>query len=537
MRALASSLCVISLLAGCASTALKPPEPYAAPKPVARTTPYTKPLACLGDLYGTYSSNPAPLLVSVMPANDVTGASQFTSAEVPREFTLMVEAAVNSVSPKIRLINVDHEFQVRENAVGGRFQRIAPKLLLKPAISEFDRGLAIMSGKRDLSGFFGKGKGATDFSVDRGNEEATARIGVDMMAYEYGTMSSVPNVHASVGAEVGRKGVNQGWSLSIYGWGVGNTTSTKAIQARHEAVRILTEYAVLQTLGRYLRLPYWRCVEGMEEDTVLKQSLSSYHQKLDEKSRVASLQELLQYHGFEIEKSGVVDENTKQALSTLKTTNPEAIDNKTLADLYYKLYVSIPVGNVPDAPGWRLVMPLHASTSQRQTTAAAPAPTAAPAEAAKAAPSTDKKTKAAAATQPAQPAISLSMQPGPLKRGAPVQLQIATATPLFVYCFLQEASGNIQMFFPNRFARSAKLAPGQSVRLPGSMGFALTAHAEGKREDIVCFGSKAYIAASLPNKGRDFEPVKVASLQELGQIVARANNGSVEAAALAVQGQ
>ncbi|MGL4575671.1 MAG: DUF4384 domain-containing protein [Burkholderiaceae bacterium] len=530
MRALASSLCVISLLAGCASTALTPPEPYAAPKPVARTTPYTKPLACLGDLYGTYSSNPAPLLVSVMPANDVTGASQFTSAEVPREFTLMVEAAVNSVSPRIRLINVDHEFQVRENAVGGRFQRVAPKLLLKPAISEFDRGLAIMSGKRDLSGFFGKGKGATDFSVDRGLEEATARIGVDMMAYEYGTMSSVPNVHASVGAEVGRKGVNQGWSLSIYGWGVGNTTSTKSIQARHEAVRVLTEYAVLQTLGRYLRLPYWRCVEGMEEDPVLKQSLSSYHQKLDEKSRVASLQELLQYHGFEIEKSGVVDEHTKQALSTLKTTNPEAVKNKTLADLYYQLYVSIPVGNVPDAPGWRLVMPLRAAPPQKQDAAAAPAPM----ETAKAAPGADAKAKAPAA---AQPAISLSMQPGPLKRGAPVQLQIATAAPLFVYCFLQEANGNIQMFFPNRFARSAKLAPGQSVRLPGSMGFTLTAHAEGKREDIVCFGSKADIAASLPNKGRDFEPVKVASLQELGQIVARANNGSVEAAALAVQGQ
>ncbi|MFM2399455.1 MAG: hypothetical protein RL341_1612, partial [Pseudomonadota bacterium] len=111
------------------------------------------------------------------------------------------------------------------------------------------------------------------------------------------------------------------------------------------------------------------------------------------------------------------------------------------------------------------------------------------------------------------------------------------ATPLHVYCFLQEASGNIQMFFPNRFMRSAKLAPGQSLQLPGGMGFALTAHAEGKREDIVCFGSKTDIAARLPNKGRDFEPVKVASLQELGQIVARANNGSVEAAALAVQGQ
>jgi hypothetical protein len=526
MRALVSSLCAITLLAGCAATAtLQPPAPYAAPKPAARTTPYTKPLACLGDLYGTYSSNPAPLLVSVMPANDVTGASQFTSAEVPREFTLMVESAVNSVSSRVRLINVDHEFQVRENAVGGRFQRVAPKLLLKPAISEFDRGLAIMSGKRDLSGFFGKGKGATDFSVDRGAEEATARIAVDMMAYEYGTMSSVPNVHASVGAEVGRRGVNQGWSMSIYGWGVGNTASSKSIQARHEAVRVLTEYAVLQTLGRYLRLPYWRCVEGMEEDPVLKQSLSSYHQKLDDKARVASLQELLQYHGFELEKSGVVDENTKQALSTLKMTNPEALQDKNLIDMYYQLYVSIPVGNVPDAPGWRLVMPLRSAPVRQQAIAQAPANN-----------SAQPQAKEPTQTQ-ARPQLSLSMQPGPLKRGAPVNLRVTAAAPMHVYCFLKEADGKIQMFFPNRFVRSAQLKAGQTLELPGNMGFSLSAQPDGKREDVMCLGTVSNIAAQLPNKGRDFEPVKAASLQELGQIVARANNGKVEAAVLAIQGQ
>jgi hypothetical protein len=523
--ALASSVCAATLLAGCSTMApLKQPEPYAAPKPAARVTPYTKPLACLGDLYGAYSSNPAPLLVSVMPANDVTGASQFTSAEVPREFTLMVEAAVNSVSPKIRLINVDHEFQVRENAVGGRFQRVAPKLLLKPAISEFDRGLAIMSGKRDLSGFFGKGKGATDFSVDKGAEEATARIAVDMMAYEYGTMSSVPNVHASVGAEVGRKGVNQGWSMSIYGWGLGNTTTSKSIQARHEAVRILTEYSVLQTLGRYLRLPYWRCVEGMEEDPVLKQSLSRYHQNLDDKARVASLQELLQYHGFEIEKSGVVDDNTKQAFSSLTVTNPEAVQNKTLTDLYYQLYVSIPVGNVPDQPGWRLVMPLPAQPQPRPQAAAAQAPAATPAPSA-----------AATAGNAATKQLSLTMRQQPSKRGEPIALQLTANSALHAYCFLQEADGKIQMFYPNRFAKNSRINAGQTLQLPGQMGFVLTTNAQGKREEVACFGTKADVTAQLPNKGRDFEPLKLASLQAVGEAIARASGGSVEATVLSVQ--
>jgi hypothetical protein len=540
MRACFASLCSLVLLAACTAPARAPMEPFATPKPLARTTPYTKPLACLGDLYGTYSSNPAPLLVSVMPANDVTGASQFTSAEVPREFTLMVESAVNSVSPKIRLINVDHEFQVRENAVGGRFQRVTPKLLLKPAISEFDRGLSMTSNKKDLSGFFGKGKGATDFSGNNSVEEATARVAVDMMAYEYGTMSSIPNVHASVGAEVGRKGKNDGWSVSIYGWGVGNTASTKAIQARHEAVRILTEYSVLQTLGRYLRLPYWRCVEGMEEDPVLKQSLSSYQQKLDDKARVASLQELLQYHGFEIEKSGVVDDETKQAISTLKLTNPEVIKDKSMDELYYQLYVSIPVDNVPDARGWRLVMPLPDRQRRQQLIAKAPAvsvnasPSASPSERNTAGSAQGKEGSAATA---APKKLSLNLRSSSPKRGDNVGLRLTAAVALHTYCFLQEADGKIQMFFPNRFSKNSHLPAGQAVDFPGQMGFTLQAHAQGKREEIACFGTQKDVAQQLPNKGRDFEPVSVASLQELGQAIARANGGSVEAAVLSIQGQ
>jgi hypothetical protein len=534
MRALLSGLAALMVLAGCGTTAITPIAPeFSPPKPLARTTPYTKPLACLGDLYNTYSANPSPLLVGVMPANDATGASQATSYEVPREFTLMVEAAVNSVSPRIRLINVDHEFQVRENAVGGKFQRVAPKLLLKPGISEFDRGLAISTSKKDLSGFFGKGRGATDFSVDRGVESASARIGVDMIAYEYGTMSSIPHVHASVGAEVDRKGINQGWSLSIYGWGIGNTVSNKAIQARHEAVRVLTEYAVLQTLGRYLRLPYWRCVEGMEEDMVIKQSLSGYHQKLDEKGRVASLQELLQYHGFAIDKSGVVDEPTQEALSTLKLTNPDAVKDKSLDELYYQLYVSIPVGNVPDARGWRLVMPLHerprpkAASSAVQTPAPQAQAAQAPAQQAAASPTV------APGKQSTQLQLQLSEQK--LARGDKIQASLSTNADTFVYCYLQEASGEVKMLYPNRFAPSARLAKGQTLSLPGAMRFSLVAHPQGKEEQLACVATNQDLNAKLPLGGKDFVALPVASVDEMAQKLKQLSGAEVSVARVKIR--
>jgi hypothetical protein len=540
---LAALMCSLAAMTGCASLPTPAPVEFATPKPVARTTPYTKPLTCLGELYSTYSSNQSPLLIGVMPASDVTGASQFTSAEVPREFTLMVEAAVNSVSPRIRLINVDHEFQVRENAVGGKFTRVTPRLLLKPGISEFDRGINISSSKKDLSGFFGKGKGATDFSLDRGNEAATARIGVDMMAYEYGTMSSIPNVHASVGAEVGRQGATGGWSVSIYGWGVGNTASQKGIQARHEAVRILTEYAVLQTLGRYLKLPYWRCVEGMAEDPAIRLSLSGYHQKLQPKEQLSSLQELLQYHGFGVQKNGVMDESTQGALSAVVQANAEAAKDASASDLYYKLYVSIPVGNVPQHPGWHLIAPLPRQQSAPaaaldQLSSAAPAATPAPQAAATPAP--QKAVPQPASAAPAQKAaapqrVKLALGSDQVKPGQKLELMVASPTGAHLYCFVQEASGAVQMIYPNRFARNTQIAANSALRLPGNMPFELLAPARGERETIACVAAERDVTAKLPQKGRDFERLPFKTIEDAALAIGKLSGENVELARLEVQ--
>jgi hypothetical protein len=519
-------------LGGCSALPAPAPIEFATPKPTARVTPYSKPLTCLGDLYSTYSSGQTPLLISVMPAGDSTGASQATSGEVPREFTLMVESAVNSVSPRIRLINVDHEFQVRENAVGGKFTRVTPRLLLKPAISEFDRGLAISSNKKDLSGFLGKGKGATDFSVDRGQEEATARIAVDMMAYEYGTMSSIPNVHASVGAEVGRKGATGGWSLSVYGWGVGNTASNKAIQARHEAVRILTEYAVLQTLGRYLKLPYWRCVEGMAEDPAIRQSLSGYHQKLQPREQLSSLQELLQYHGFGVQKTGVMDGSTQEALAAILSANTEVAAKATATDIYYKLYVSIPVGNVPQHQGWQLITPLP-----RQENAPASALNPRPEQVPQSAPAGEQvqpaKTAAAAPVQ--APQLTLKLLTKQVTAGQKLDLSITSATGAHIYCFLQDPGGTVQLFYPNRFVKTARVAPDAALRLPGSLPFELTAPAKGKREVIACVASAGDVTARLPLRGRDFASLPFGSVEDAAAHVGKLSGMPVELARIDLQ--
>jgi Domain of unknown function (DUF4384) len=504
------ALCGLSLI-GLTACSVMPMEPaqidFKPVMPEARTTAYTKPLQCLGDLYRTYSDKDQLLLVGVMPATDVTGANQFTSAEVPREFTLMVEAAVNSISPRIRLSNVDHDFVVKEASVGGRFARMTPQLLLKPGITEFDRGITIKQKKKDISGFFGKGKGATDFSGDSGEEDVTSRLAVDMLAYDYATMVSMPQVHSSISAEVGRKSKEQSWSFSVYGWGTGASSVSKAIQGRHEAVRILTEYAVLQTLGRYLKLPYWRCVEGMAEDVTLKQTLSKAHSSMQAQERISSVQELLQYHGFkDIKPTGAFDATTRQAFNKVTLANPQVPADPNGADAYYHLYVSIPVSNVPDPQGWRLI---------RTFTPPKPQPL----------PATAANTNA----------LSLTLDNPQVSRGDKVNLRLTARSDSFAWCFLQEASGDIKLIYPNRFTPNSHINAGQALALPGQMRFSLSAHEQGKAETVACATTLHDVKAQLPMNAKDFVALPLRTLEEAVQMLAKLDNAVIGVAQVRIQ--
>jgi Domain of unknown function (DUF4384) len=527
---------------GSAACSVMPTEPaqidFKPVTPQARITAYTKPLQCLGDLYRTYSDKDELLLIGVMPATDVTGANQYTSAEIPREFTLMVEAAVNSVSPRIRLSNVDHDFVVKEASVGGRFARMTPQILLKPGITEFDRGITIKQKKRDLSGFFGKGKGATDFSGDNGEEDVASRLAVDMLAYDYNTMVSMPQVHSSISAEVGRKSKEQSWSFSVYGWGTGASAVSKSIQGRHEAVRILTEYAVLQTLGRYLKLPYWRCVEGMTEDISLKQTLSKAHSTMQPKQKLSSLQELLQYHGFEqVQKSGVVDATTQTALSQLAQANPDIQASTDSLDLYYKLYVSIPVSNVPNINGWRLIRELNVAKRPPE-----PQASMVPMSLRAANQEPTPTTQGSAALKPAESSssqqssttLSLHFEGPPLTRGAKVSLRLTTPVNAYAYCFLHEAGGEIKLIYPNRFAPNARLTAG-TLALPGHMRFNLTAHEQGKAETVACMTTQQDVKAQLPMNAKDFVALPLRTLDEAAQLLSKLDDAATTVTQIRIQ--
>jgi serine/threonine-protein kinase len=109
--------------------------------------------------------------------------------------------------------------------------------------------------------------------------------------------------------------------------------------------------------------------------------------------------------------------------------------------------------------------------------------------------------------------------------GDPIVVHVAASQAAHVYCYLQDESRRIVRFFPNRFSPSARVEANAPLTLPGAMPFELVANAQRIGETVACHAStRDPSAAGLPAAvlGTDFEPLPVASLDEISRAFASA---------------
>ncbi len=101
-------------------------------------------------------------------------------------------------------------------------------------------------------------------------------------------------------------------------------------------------------------------------------------------------------------------------------------------------------------------------------------------------------------------------------QGQTISIRVRPAQPAQVYCFMQDAKGQLQRFFPNRFRPSASV-DAIGLTLPGKMKFRINADFSGKPEAVACLASlRPLESIALIEKG-DFVALEVAGLDELRQ--------------------
>lgn len=320
-------------------------------KPAPKITSYTQALLDLGLMTEIYETE--ELKVQSNPIDDKTGTSQFTGGEIPRDITEMLKSSLNSVGGRVVYIPYDPTFIQNQMVTGySNFKnKTIPDVILSGGITEFDRGLITREGRTDASLSY-EFEGLPDFlpskeaGFSHGNTDKAglARITLDFNFLKFDTMTGIPRMNVVNTMEVNKALKEKELGITLFGLNFGRKGSIKKVQGRHAAVRLLVELSMIQMVGKYCALPYWRLLgeDALPDDTVMR-ATEIYYYRLNDMVRTEKAQEWLFLNGYDVPLNGQLDNATVAALQKFDSSYSPAsnIDLNT----FIKLYTSIPINN------------------------------------------------------------------------------------------------------------------------------------------------------------------------------------------------
>jgi hypothetical protein len=348
---LAGALLMAWLLTGC--TAINPkPEQLQLPvePPEVRETNFSAALTQLGiqsEIYGA-----SLLKIQTRDLDDVTGTSYHTRGEIPKSITVMVKSALNSIGGQVVYIPYwpDYIASIHVSGYPVSNQKLVPDVILAGGITEFDRGLTSLDRTRDFDVETKDIDGAPDWfnnkriGLDYSKEDKwnKAKIAVDFNLVSYEALCGIPKMQASNGITVYKGITEEELGFTLFGPTIGLRGSVKKVQGRHNAVRLLVQFSVIQLVGRYLDLPYWLLLDSAEPDPVVMQTLKSNYRQRDFAGQILTVKRLLWIHDQQVPVSGDLDAATRTALAALV---PE-LDSQSAripVETYLNLYLSVPL--------------------------------------------------------------------------------------------------------------------------------------------------------------------------------------------------
>ncbi len=287
-------------------------KPAESTPPETTRTEFTQGLRCFGGLTKAYGVS--LLYVSSSDVEDATGIAGASGGEIPAQATSMLQSAIVGVGGKVVYVANYPVLSANLFKVHGlplpkdNKQAPSPKIYMDATISAYDRAI--------LNDRVGGSEDGEDggFSVSR--DLTSSMITVDINLLQLPSMIMAQRAQAVNSIELKDTRLDGDFDVTVFGVGIDFDASIKGLAARHEAVRSLLELGVIQSLGRYLTLPWWDCSPlHSKRDPVVVENLQNFYRSLDDPNRVARIQTELSKRGYPIaEANGELDKITIEAI-------------------------------------------------------------------------------------------------------------------------------------------------------------------------------------------------------------------------------
>lgn len=315
--------------------------------PEVKETSFDQPLSDLGKMTQIYGKR---VYIQGKDITDMTGLSVYGYGEIPGDITEMTKSALNAIGGNVVYIPYSPVFINNQMVTGySNFQgKLIPDVVLSGGITEFDRGLETRGRNTDF-GVTTKPFNVNQhwvpgdtISVDYSQEDqdSLARITLDFNLLDFRTMSGVARMQTVNSINVYKATADRELGFTIFGPTFGLKGTVKKVQGRHAAIRLLVQTSVLQVVGKYLSLPYWKLIPGMPEDQVVLDKIRQDYRRLSQNEKIGEMQTCLYLKGYNVPVTGQMDNRTQEALAGFKADHQLAAGGGD-TELYVELWSSL----------------------------------------------------------------------------------------------------------------------------------------------------------------------------------------------------
>jgi Domain of unknown function (DUF4384) len=366
--------------------------------------------------------------------------------------------------------------------------------LQKPAI--YVSGAVSFVDQNIISNHFEAGTSATRLETGYSNNRNATLIGLDLHMGDFKTRTIIPGLDSANEVVIGN--ASQGLDLAgkIGSYGVQFNVGRDYTQGPGAAVRTLVDLAMIELIGKWSRLPYWRCLTLDQNHPELQRQLRDWYDAGSPASHSKLVKTALASLGYI---------TTQQVSEPNNTALIKAALGKYQADS------GMVVTGVIDFPTYERVMRNYTTLDENGKLITVDWT-----------PSGDLKVADTARTIDLQ-IKNVQLDKTTFEVGDQIFLSTSVSRSSHVYCYLQEATGNMLRLLPNATNTESLMTADMSVRIPDWInpkpGFILDAAAPGT-EYVFCLATDEDVLPKLPEalKAAAFKPI--AGMLNKGDVVA-----------------
>jgi len=225
-----------------------------------------------------------------------------------------------------------------------KMKKAMPHLVINGGVTQFDKGIISKSDNFDIDTEFGSGRGDTDLRFDHDRSDDLSQIALDLNIFKYQDRTYLTGVATQNKIEIHRKRKKNRFGMFLNGSGIGYSKYTTLQQSKDEALRILTEYSLIQLLGRLYDVPYWKCIiPNLPPDKMVINKKVNQFLRAKKEKKIKYIETLITFYNYKIQLDGKISKQELLILSKIKKEYKIETKIELTSKFYRELYINAPI--------------------------------------------------------------------------------------------------------------------------------------------------------------------------------------------------